>query len=288
VSIHPTAVVSLEARIGRNVQIGPLCVVEPDVAIGDDCVLENHVVIKRGTTLGRGNRIFDGAVIGGHPQHAHMPERPGRVIIGDANTIRENVTIHRALAEDHTTIVGDHVLLMAGAHVAHDCRVGNNVIVTNNALLGGHVTVEDRAYVSGGVAVHQFCRIGTLAMVGGQAHVVKDVPPFVTVDGLSSYVVGLNQVGLRRAGYTSDQVATLKEAYRVIYRSGLRWIDVLARLETEFADGPAAHFRAFCAATTRGIVAERRMPPGATIKLRREPDEEEAYPQVRFSELKAG
>ena len=154
----------------------------------------------------------------------------------------------------------------------HDCTLGNHVIVTNNALLGGHVTVEDRAYISGAVAVHQFCRVGTLAMVGGQAHIVKDVPPFVTVDGLSSFVVGLNQIGLRRAGYQVDQVRRLKEAYRVLYRSGLPWAEVLARLEAEFFNGPAAHFHEFCATTNRGIIPERRLPPGATIKLRREPE----------------
>jgi UDP-N-acetylglucosamine acyltransferase len=274
VNIHPTAVISPEAQLGRNVTIGPLSVVEPEVTIQDDCVLESHVVLKRGTTLGQGNRVFDGAVLGGYPQHVHMPERPGRIVIGEGNVIRENVTIHRALAEDHATVLGNHNLLMAGAHVAHDCRVGSNVIITNNALLGGHVIVEDRAYVSGAVAVHQFCRIGTLAMVGGQAHVVKDVPPFVTVDGLSSFVVGLNQIGLRRAGYTTDEICLLKEAYRLIYRSSLRWQDILARLAAEFSTGAAAHFHAFCSTTTRGIVSERRLPPGATLKLRRDPEEE--------------
>ena len=276
VNIHPTAVISPEARISQNVTIGPLSVVEPDVTIQDGCVLESHVVIKRGTTLGEGNRVFDGAVLGGYPQHVHMPERPGRVVIGNGNVIRENVTIHRALAEDRATLLGNHNLLMAGAHVAHDCRLGDNVIVTNNAMLGGHVIVEDRAYVSGAVAVHQFCRIGTLAMVGGQAHVIENVPPFVTVDGLSSFVVGLNQVGLRRAGYTTDEISRLKEAYRVIYRGGLRWKEILVRLAAEFSSGPAARFHEFCSTTARGIISERRLPPGATLKLRREPEDESA------------
>lgn len=280
-SIHPTAVVSPEARIGRHVEIGPFCVIEPDVIIGDGCVLHSHVMVKRGTTLGQANLVFDGTVLGGYPQHAHMPERPGRVVVGNGNTLRENVTIHRALAEDKATRLGDHNLFMVGAHIAHDCLIGNHVICTNNALLGGHVTVEDRAYISGAVAVHQFCRIGTLAMVGGQAHVIKDVPPFVTVDGLSSYVVGLNQVGLRRAGYTSEQVAVLKAAYRVLYRSGLRWVDALAKLEAEFSEEPAARFYRFCEATTRGIIAERRMPPGATIKLRLDEPEQEPFLHVK-------
>ena len=141
------------------------------------------------------------------------------------------------MESDHQTIVGDHCLLMANAHVAHDCRLGDYVIVTNNAMLAGHVIVGDRAYISGAVGVHQFCRVGELAMVGGQAHIVKDVPPFVTVDGQSSYVVGLNQIGLRRAGCDLRAVEQLKAAYRVIYRSGLMWAEILERLKEEFREG---------------------------------------------------
>jgi UDP-N-acetylglucosamine acyltransferase len=274
VKIHPTAVVSPDAQIGPDVEIGPFCVIEAETFIGEACELQGHVTIKRGTTLGSHNRVFEAAVLGGFPQHVHMPERPGRVIIGSGNTIRESVTIHRALAEDQTTVVGDDNLIMVNVHIAHDCKVGSRAIITNNAMLGGHVMVEDRAYVSGGVAVHQFCRIGTLAMVGGQARVVKDVPPYVTVDGQSSYVVGLNQIGLRRAGYAPEQVRQLKKAYRVLYRSTLLWNDVLAKLATEFPEGPAVHLHEFCTQTRRGIVPERRMPPGATIKLCREPEED--------------
>jgi UDP-N-acetylglucosamine acyltransferase len=159
-------------------------------------------------------------------------------------------------------------------HVAHDCRVGNNTIFANNAMLAGHVTVGDRAYLSGAVAVHQFCRIGSLAMVGGQSHVTKDVPPYVTVDGLSSFVVGLNQIGLRRAGFSLEDIRRLKEAYRVIYRSRLTWNEILGRLQKEFCQGPPAQFHQFLSTTTRGILSERRLPPGATIKLRQEPQED--------------
>ncbi len=267
--IHPLAVVSPQADLGPDVSIGPFCVIEAGVSIGAGCVLESSVVVKEGTTLGPNNRVLEGAVLGGPPQHVHMPDRPGRVVIGEGNTIRENVTIHRPLEEGHATIVGDHNLMMANAHVAHDCRLGNHTILTNNAMLAGHVIVGDRAYVSGAVGVHQFCRIGTFAMVGGQAHINRDVPPFVTVDGLSSYVVGLNQVGLRRAGFDQRTVARLKAAYRVIYRSGLRWAEILDRLQREFAEPPAAAFYEMLSTTKRGIVPERRLPPGATIKFRR-------------------
>lgn len=273
-SIHPLALVHPKANIAHDVRIGPFCVVEEDVTVGEGCTLENHAIIKSGTTLGDHNHVFEGAVIGGYPQHVHMPENPGRVVIGSGNTIRENVTVHRALEAGHLTAIGDHCLLMVNAHIAHDCIIGSNVIVTNNAMLAGHVVVSDRAYVSGAVAVHQFCRIGRLAMVGGQAHVTKDVPPFVTIDGLSSYVVGLNQIGLRRAGFRSQEVQQLKAAYRVVYRSTLTWSEILKRLKNDFADGPAAEFYRFLSTTSRGILSERRLPPGATIKIRREPAEE--------------
>jgi UDP-N-acetylglucosamine acyltransferase len=281
VSIHPLAVISPSANIGPGVKIGPYCVIEPNVTIGPDCILENHVIIKEGTTLGAQNRVSEGAVLGGLPQHVHVPEHPGKVIIGSGNTFRENVTIHRALDEHRNTIIGDNCLLMVNAHVAHDCQIGNNVILTNNAMLAGHITVGDKAYLSGAVGVHQFCRIGTLAMVGGQAHISQDVPPFVTVDGMSSLIVGLNKVGLRRSGYDQAKIQQLKDAYRVIYRSGLMWKEILEILRTEFAYGPAALFYEFLSTTKRGIVSERRMPPNATLKIQPREAEEETLPQRR-------
>ena len=279
-SIHPTACVSPSAQVAQDAQIGPFCVIEPETTIGAGCVLESRVSIKQGTTLGAKNRVFEGAVLGGLPQHVHIPDQPGRVIIGSGNVIRENVTIHRALAPDHATVIGNDCLLMVNTHVAHDCHFGNNVIVTNNALLAGHVVVGDRAYISGAAAVHQFCRVGTFAMVGGQAHMVQDVPPYVTVDGLSSLVVGLNKVGLRRAGYDQAAIQELMAAYRVIYRGGLRWAEILEQLRTRFPTGPAALFYEFLSTTARGITSERRAPPGATIKLR-DTVEAEPEPEVR-------
>lgn len=276
--IHPSAVVHPSARLGRGVSIGPFCVIEQEVTIGARCKLDSHVVIKQGSTLADDNHVCEGAIIGGLPQHVHMPERVGDLVIGSNNTIREHATLHRALEEGQTTRVGDHNLFMVGVHVAHDCLVGSHTIFANNAMLAGHVVVEDRAYVSGNVAVHQFCRIGRLAMVGGLARVIKDVPPYVTIDGTSNYVVGLNFVGLRRNGFTSEQIAQLKLAYRTIYRSGMKWQEILERLRVEFASGPAACYAAFCAGSRRGIVAERRLPPGATIKLR---DDLEAEPALR-------
>jgi UDP-N-acetylglucosamine acyltransferase len=287
VSIHPLAAVSPYALVGNNVRIGPFCVVEAGVEIGEGTTLASRVVVRSGTSLGRDNQVFEGTVLGGMPQHLHMPEYPGRLVIGDGNVIRENVTIHRAMDADKDTRIGNHCLLMVGSHVAHDCTLGDNVILTNNAMLGGHVLVADRAYVSGGVAVHQFCRIGQLAMVGGLARVRQDVPPFVTVDGGTTMVVGLNRVGLRRAGFTAEDVAQLKAAYNVIYRGGLPWDDMLDTLQSQFHDGPAAEFVPFfLGGHQRGFVQERRTPPGATVRLVR--DELEDHEQSAPAALEAG
>jgi UDP-N-acetylglucosamine acyltransferase len=271
--IHPLAIVSPEAHVGKHVTIGPFAVIESDVVIGEGCRIAAHAVIKDGTTLGQHNEVGEAAILGGHPQHLKKPDQLGRLVIGAHNIIREHATLHRAMKPEEATIVGDRNLLMAGAHVAHDCRVGNRVVLVNNVLLAGHVTVEDAAFLSGAVGVHQFCRIGTLAMIGGLARVVQDVPPYVLIDGTSGCVVGLNLVGLRRNGFTTEQVAELKQAYRLIYRRGTKWTEILEALKGEFTAGPATAFHQFLSSGKRGFVQERRLPPGATIKLRPQADE---------------
>ena len=267
--IHPQAVVSPLAKIGQDVEIGPFCVVEADVTIEQGCQLSSHVVVKQGTHLGPENRVYEHAVLGGLPQHANPQEIPGRLRIGAKNTIREFVTLHRSLKQAGVTAIGDENLFMAGAHVGHDCEVRSHVILTNNVLLGGHVLVEDRANISGGAAVHQFCRIGHLAMVGGHARIKKDVPPFVMVDDATSMIVGLNFIGLRRNGFQSEKIQQLKDAYRLIFRRGLPWAEVVPALKQEFAEGPAAEFHRFLAGGTRGVTPERRVPSSATVKLHR-------------------
>jgi UDP-N-acetylglucosamine acyltransferase len=274
VSIHPLSLVSPQAKIGRHVVIGPYAIVESDVEIGDGCELASGVVVKSGVTMGTENRVMEGTVLGGPPQHVQMPTKIGRVAIGSGNVFRENCTVHRALHEGAVTTIGDQNLAMVGTHVAHDCHVGNNIIFANNSLLAGHVSVEDRAFVSGAVGIHQFCRIGRLAMLGGHARVVQDVPPFVTVDGISGCIVGLNLVGLRRNGFAAAEIADLKAAYRLIYRSGLKFTEILRQLQQRFSSGPAAAYYTFLSQGTRGFSQERRMPPGATLKLRRVDDEE--------------
>ena len=268
VTIHPLAVVSSEAQLGRDISVEQFCVIEAGARIGDGCRLESHVIIKRNTVLGANNHIFEGAVIGSLPQHIKVPAHTGGVMIGSGNTLREHVTVHRALHEGQMTTLGDNSLLMVGSHVAHDCHLGNHVILANNAMLAGHVEVQDRAYISGAVGIHQFCRVGTFAMVGGHARVLQDVPPYVTIDGGTGCVVGLNTIGLRRNGFTAEQIAELKAAYRALYRSGLRLSDIMARLKQEFPTGPAAKFHEFLSGGTRGFVRERRVPSApATIKL---------------------
>ena len=266
--IHPTAIVDPRAELGRDVSVGPLCIVEADTVIGDGCTLEARAIVKSRTILGEDNQVAEGAVLGGRAQHVQIHEPGGTLVIGNSNRIRESVTIHRGWANDATTIIGDHCYFMVNAHVGHDCRIGSHCILVNNCMIGGHVHIEDRAYVSGGSAVHQFCRIGKLAMVGGLAKIVQDVPPFVMVEGAgTAEVVGLNKVGLRRNGYKTDEILQLKEAYRVIYRQGLRWKEVLEILARDFSTGPAAAFHDFLKSGKRGFVQERRLSSKATLKV---------------------
>lgn len=266
-SIHPLAVVSPDAQLGVGVKVGAFATVEADVQLGDFCTVANGAVVKSGVTAGCHNEFGEHAVIGGAPQHVARPEHVGRVIIGDHNVFREYVTIHRALKPGTATTIGNHNYVMASVHFGHDVVVGNNCICANGTLFGGHVTVEDRAFVSGAVAVHQFCRIGRLAMVGGHARVVQDVPPYMLLDGHSGCVVGLNVVGLRRSGHSADDIADLKAAYRTIYRRGLAWKEVLAALDREFTSATVTHLARFLGGGTRGFSQERRSPP-TTLRLR--------------------
>jgi UDP-N-acetylglucosamine acyltransferase len=275
VSIHPLAVVSPEARLGVGVRVGAFATVEADVELGDFCTVASGAILKSGMRAGCHNEFAEHAVIGGLPQHAARPHDVGQVVIGDQNVFREHVTIHRALKPGTATVIGSHNYVMAGAHFGHDVTVGNNCICANGALVGGHVAIEDRAFVSGAVAVHQFCRIGRLAMVGGHARVVQDIPPYMLLDGQSGCVVGLNIVGLRRSGHSAEDIADLKAAYRVIYRRGLPWKQVLDALRAEFSSGPVVHLQEFLDGGTRGFSQERRAPPTATLRLR-VPDEDAA------------
>ncbi len=265
-SIHPTSVISPQAHIGAGVQIGPFCVVEAGAFIGDRTQLAARATVKQAVTLGCDNYLGEGVVIGALAQHLTPPENPGSVVVGDRNVFRENSTVHRAMHQAKATTIGNDCLLMVNAHVAHDCQVADNVILTNNVMLGGHVEVGSRACLGGGVAVHQHCRIGRLAMIGGMARVIQDIPPFVMIDGSTGLIVGLNRVGIRRAGIDRHEISDLKEAYQIIYRSGLSLDERLGKLETEFPTGPCSEYTEFFRGGSRGFVRERRTPPGSTIR----------------------
>ncbi|MEM6331365.1 MAG: acyl-ACP--UDP-N-acetylglucosamine O-acyltransferase [Planctomycetota bacterium] len=274
--IDPLAVVQPGASIGPGVEVGPFAVIEAGAVVGPGCTIASRAVVKSGVTLGADNTVAEGAVLGGVPQHLQHIESPGPLTIGDRNIIRENVTLHRAMTATGETRVGSDCLLMVASHVAHDCVIGNRVVLTNNVMLAGHVTIGDRAYLGGGAAVHQHCRIGRVAMVGGMARVTQDIPPFVTIDGGTGSVVGLNKVGLRRAGLGLEEVRQVKAAYQIIYRSGLPLEGRLAALDAAFAAGPAADFAPFFRGGDRGFARERRMPPGATLRVLRDGVDETA------------
>ena len=263
--IHSSAVIGSQSKIGEDVKIGPFCVVENGVEIGNGCCLESRATIKTGTILGENNIVCENAIIGGMPQHIAIHENCGSVIIGNGNVFRENSTVHRSMKESGATVIGDNGMFMVNSHIAHDCRIGNNVVAVNNVMLAGHVCVEDRAILSGASAVHQYSRIGTLAMVGGQAHVTQDVPPYMMVDGLCSRIVGLNLIGLRRAGFSIEDIKQIKAAYRMLYRSDLPWREVLKNLEAQFTSGPAENLVKFLSGSTRGILSERRTQLGKPV-----------------------
>jgi UDP-N-acetylglucosamine acyltransferase len=223
--IDPLASVSPHAEIDPGVEIGPFCVIGPNVRIAEGTQLQGHVTVVGHTVIGMHNRIFPGAVIGAEPQDVSYDGSPTRVEIGDHNVIRECVTINRATTKEQgLTSVGNYNYLMACSHVAHDCVIGNHVILANSVLLGGHVHIHDYAILSGHVGVHHYATVGAYSFVGGQSRIVHDVPPYMLVDGNPSSVRYLNLVGLKRHGLSAEEIASLSEAHRLIYRAkmGLR------------------------------------------------------------------
>jgi UDP-N-acetylglucosamine acyltransferase len=216
--IHPSAIVAAGARLGADVKIGPCAVIEEDVVLGDGCEIAAHAVIKRHTHMGARNRVAEHAVIGGDPQDLKFAAGTlSHLEIGDDNVFREGVTVHRGSREGSRTRIGNGCFLMAYAHVAHDCVVGNQVVMVNYAGISGEATVQDGAFLSGFVGVHQFCRIGRLAMIGGLTKLVQDALPFCITDGNPGRARGLNLTGLRRGGFSREEIAALKEAYRMLY-----------------------------------------------------------------------
>jgi UDP-N-acetylglucosamine acyltransferase len=230
--VHPTAIVDPSAKIGASTEIGPFSIVGAQVTIGDKTIVQSHVVIEGEVEIGTGNFIGHGAVIGAPPQDVSFsPVRKTKVEIGDDNIIREYCTIHRGTAEDSATKIGDKNFLMAGAHIGHNCLIGNNVVIANNCLLAGYVRVDDGAFLGGGSTFHQFMHIGRLVMVQGSSAFGKDLPPFV-VAGERNSVFGLNVVGLRRAGFSAKDREDIKAAFKLVYLSGLNISQAIEKAAT--------------------------------------------------------
>lgn len=255
-NIHPSAIVDAKAALGRDVEIGPYCVIGPDVRLGDGCRIQAHAVLEGSVTIGARNVIGYGAVIGAAPQDlAFDPRTQSSVEIGADNVIREYCSIHRGTANDSATRIGNNNFLMVGAHVGHNCTVSNKVIIANNCLLGGYVSVGDGAFLGGGCVFHQFMRIGRLAITQGASAFSKDIPPFV-IAAERNLVFGLNAVGLRRMGFSAADRDQIKAAFRLVYTSGLNVSQALEKASQMNLSALAHEFLEFIAsAKKRGICA---------------------------------
>ncbi len=254
--IAPTARIHPDAQIGARTRVGEFCVIEQDVSIGDDCLLEPYVFIKRWTTLGDRNEISAGTVLGTDPLDKNFKGDRSYLRIGNDNKIREHYTISRGTKPESVTTLGDGNYIMTSGHVAHNCTVGSNTVIASCALIAGYVEIEDRAFISGGVVVHQFSKIGKLAMIGGNTRVNLDVPPFFLYSGFNVEAKGLNIVGLKRSGFSMAEVSRLKKAYQLLYRSGLLLEDALRHIEEEVPDANTAHLVEFIRRSERGICRE--------------------------------
>lgn len=257
--IHQTAIIHPKAQIDPSVQIGPYAVIDEGVVLGAECVVGPHVHLTGQTTVGRRNRFHAGSVIGDAPQDLKYGGEPTRLRIGDHNVFREHFTVHRSNKPEAETVIGSHCFLMAGAHVGHNCLIGDHVIIANGAQLAGHVEVEDRVFISGHCLIHQFCRVGRLALMQGRSGIGKDLPPFTVARGVNG-MCGLNVIGLRRAGMAAEERSELKRLYRALFRGGRRLQEALDEAETQFHSESARHMIAFVRGGKRGFVADQARP----------------------------
>lgn len=253
--IHPTAIVDPDAKLDATAQVGPFVVIDAGVTLGVNCVVGPHVHITGLTTVGAHNRFHAGCVIGDAPQDLKYDGTPTRLRIGDHNVFREHFTVHRSTLPDAETVIGSRNYFMQHAHVAHNCVIGDDVILAGGALLAGHVEVQDGAFISGNCLVHQFCRVGTLAMMQGGSAISQDLPPF-TVAERGNEICGLNVIGLRRAGYTAEQRHELKRLYHALFRSGKHLREALAAARDHFSSPVAKVMLDFVAAAKRGVCSD--------------------------------
>jgi UDP-N-acetylglucosamine acyltransferase len=255
--IHPSAIIGAGAKLADSVTVGPFAVIEDQVEIGPDCEIAAHAVIKRFTVLGARNRVAEHAVLGGSPQDTKFGGEESRLVVGDDNLIREFATLHRASGAGAETRVGSRNFLMIGIHIAHNCAIGDDNIMANGVALAGHIVVEDHVFLASNVGGHQFVRFGRYAMVGGKSKIVQDVLPFCITDGNPPAVSGLNNVGLRRAGFDQVTRENLKRAYRILFRYGTPF--PLALEEAGHIDDPnVAHLLAFMQDSKRGFHRPQR------------------------------
>jgi len=253
--IHPTAIIHPRAKLDSTAQVGPYAVIDEGVELGADCVVGPHVYLTGLTTIGVQNQFHAGCVIGDAPQDLKYDGTPTRLRIGERNVFREHVTVHRSTKADAETIIGSRNFLMQHSHVAHNCVIGDDVILAGGALLAGHVVVQDHAFISGNCLVHQFCRVGTLAMMQGGSAISQDLPPF-TVARRENEICGLNIVGLRRAGFTVEQRTELKQVYHLLFRSGKNLREAVAAARGKFTSAPAKKMLDFIAEAKHGVCAD--------------------------------
>ncbi len=243
--IHPTAVINPKAELDPTVQVGPYAVIGEQVTIGAGTRIGAHAVIEGPTEIGVNNRIFPSAVIGGEPQDLKYRGAASWVKIGDGNLFREFVTVNRATGEGEATTIGDNNMFMAYAHVAHNCEIANEVIVTNSVAIAGHVKIESQVRIGGVVGIHQFVHIGRMAMLGGMSRIIRDVPPYMLAEGNPSRVRGLNLVGLKRQGFSSEEIGDLKKAFRLLYHSSYTTREAIERLTTISPNAHLQHIKKF-------------------------------------------
>ena len=253
--IHPTAIIHVKAQLDPTVKVGPYVVIDEGVQVGPHCLIGPHVYLTGSTSIGAYNHFFAGCVIGEAPQDLKYAGAPTRLIIADHNVLREHVTVHRSTKPAEETVLGSHNLLMAHSHVAHNCHLGNQLIIANGALLGGYVTVEDGAFISGNCLVHQFVRVGTLALMQGGSAISKDLPPYTVARG-DNGICGLNTIGLRRAALSSSERLELKQLYHALFRQGLALNVALASAARQFSSPPARVMLDFLKSSKRGVCAD--------------------------------
>ncbi|RKY32799.1 MAG: acyl-[acyl-carrier-protein]--UDP-N-acetylglucosamine O-acyltransferase [Candidatus Omnitrophota bacterium] len=258
--IHPTAIISKNAKIAGHCQIGPYTVIGDAVTVGEACQIGPYCVIEGNTTIGKNCKIFTGAVLGSSPQDLKYKDEKSFLKIGDGNVIREYCTFNPGTEEGSVTKIGNDNLFMAYSHIAHDCFVGSNCIIANNGTLAGHVSIEDKAVVGGLVAIHQFVRVGTLSIIGGCSKVVQDIPPFSTCDGHPARVYGLNLIGLKRQGTARESIKQLHRAFNILFHAGLSKKNSLEKIEKEMKPSQEVSYLInFVRKSERGVVRSCRI-----------------------------